>query len=445
MCLRSIHSTLPIIINNNSIDKLALTILHSISSNNKQSTMGKGYKLTSATGDGPKQCAFFFSDQGCRNGANCKFSHEANAAAVSPAANKARAMSVSSSSVCSSESEGEIVEEKRAGAYSSLVKPGDDSNPFFSVTAPPPPAAAPTPAPKKAKIEQQQSTDKKKDKKRKKSESSSPFDLGNETQPPSQKGTASTPRSMVAPKKSKTTTPNSTPASPPVGNFRSLQLPIASFSLPTSTSKPPTKEDNVSRPPTPQHEPAPSLPLPIATPAHSKWHAAVLATRSHPNYTSAFSFEKVQTYEYTNGLSSPHQWITTRPHGDWASNNPASIAIDCEMCETKDPVTGKTDTKALCRLSVVNGDNPSEVLLDTLVKPEWPVVDYRTWVNGIKKEDLDGVQFTLRHAQMFMNTLCSEQVSTLFVALLSWCTEVSSTIILSICTDFFHFQRHTRP
>ena len=116
MCLRSIHSTLPIIINNNSIDKLALTILHSISSNNKQSTMGKGYKLTSATGDGPKQCAFFFSDQGCRNGANCKFSHEANAAAVSPAANKARAMSVSSSSVCSSESEGEIVEEKRAGA-----------------------------------------------------------------------------------------------------------------------------------------------------------------------------------------------------------------------------------------------------------------------------------------------------------------------------------------
>ena len=115
---------------NNSIGqaiyKLALTILHSISSNTKQSTMGKGYKLTSATGDGPKQCAFFFPDQGCRNGANCKFSHDANAAAASPAANKARAMSVSSSSVCSSESEGEIVEEKRAGAYSSLVKPGDE-------------------------------------------------------------------------------------------------------------------------------------------------------------------------------------------------------------------------------------------------------------------------------------------------------------------------------
>ena len=32
----------------------------------------KGYKLTSASGDGPKVCAFFFSEQGCRNGSNCK-------------------------------------------------------------------------------------------------------------------------------------------------------------------------------------------------------------------------------------------------------------------------------------------------------------------------------------------------------------------------------------
>ncbi|EJK61656.1 hypothetical protein THAOC_17813, partial [Thalassiosira oceanica] len=32
----------------------------------------KGYKLTSSSGDGPKVCAFFFSEQGCRNGSNCK-------------------------------------------------------------------------------------------------------------------------------------------------------------------------------------------------------------------------------------------------------------------------------------------------------------------------------------------------------------------------------------
>ena len=79
------------------------------------------------------------------------------------------------------------------------------------------------------------------------------------------------------------------------------------------------------------------------------------------------------------------------------------------MCETKEPSTGKIDSKALCRISIVNGDNPSEVLLDTLVKPQWPVSNHRTWVNGIEEKDLRDVQFTLKHAQTFMAALCSEQ------------------------------------
>jgi len=79
------------------------------------------------------------------------------------------------------------------------------------------------------------------------------------------------------------------------------------------------------------------------------------------------------------------------------------------MCETKDPVSLRSDPKALCRVSVVNADNPDEVLLDTLVKPSWPVVDYRTWVNGISAKDLENVEFTLEHAQAFMRALCSEQ------------------------------------
>lgn len=380
--------------------------------------MGKGYKLTSAHGEGPKQCAFFFSSQGCRNGESCKFSHEANNPAKEASAPKA--MSVSSSSVCSSESEGQIIEEKRAGAYASLVSNGDDSNPFFAVTAPPPPTPAPTPAKKVKVTEQQQSTETRK--KRKKSDTATPFDLGNETQLPpiSQKGSTtafSSPGVVSAPpKKSKQSSiaaPSNTQTNLPPSNFRLLNLPVASFSLPSASSEKPTEDKTQTspqRPPTPQHEPAKSYPLPTATPAHLKWHSAVLATRSNPNYASAFAFEKAQQYEFSEGISSPHQWIQSRPYSNWCTNNPASIAIDCEMCETKDPVTKKSDTKSLCRLSVVNGDNPSEVLLDTLVKPDWPVVDYRTWVNGIKKEDLEGVQFTLRHAQMFMNTLCSDQV-----------------------------------
>jgi len=79
------------------------------------------------------------------------------------------------------------------------------------------------------------------------------------------------------------------------------------------------------------------------------------------------------------------------------------------MCETKDPESGKFNNKALCRLSVVNADNPAEVLLDTLVKPAWPVTNYRTFVNGISESDLEHVQFTLQHAQTFMSALCSSQ------------------------------------
>ena len=79
------------------------------------------------------------------------------------------------------------------------------------------------------------------------------------------------------------------------------------------------------------------------------------------------------------------------------------------MCETQDPVSLKRDSRALCRISIVNAENPTQVLLDTLVKPSWPVVDYRTWVNGISKEHLDNVEFTLRHAQAFMLALCSEE------------------------------------
>ena len=79
------------------------------------------------------------------------------------------------------------------------------------------------------------------------------------------------------------------------------------------------------------------------------------------------------------------------------------------MCETQDPVSGVKNHNALCRVSIVNAENPDEVLLDSLVKPSWPVTDYRTWVNGIKKEDLEPVQFTIRHAQAFILALCSDE------------------------------------
>jgi len=164
------------------------------------------------------------------------------------------------------------------------------------------------------------------------------------------------------------------------------------------------------RPSTPEPEVvAAPLPLPIATPAHLAWKEAVIATRVHANYPVEFNFNKVQQVEFNKSISTPDDWVETRPYGEWCASNPASIAIDCEMCGTKDPITGNTDAKALCRVSIVNGENPEEVLLDTLVKPNWPVTDYRTFINGITKKDLDGVEFTLAHAQQFMQALCSDQ------------------------------------
>jgi hypothetical protein len=41
------------------------------------------------------------------------------------------------------------------------------------------------------------------------------------------------------------------------------------------------------------------------------------------------------------------------------------------MCETEDPITGQKDGTTLIRLSVVNGLNPAQVLIDTLVQPTW--------------------------------------------------------------------------
>ncbi|KAL7540763.1 hypothetical protein ACHAXR_010361 [Thalassiosira sp. AJA248-18] len=444
--------------------------------------MPKGYKLTSSSGSGPKTCAFFFSDKGCRTGANCKFSHEKNATVAAAASSAASPPpSVSSSSVMSSESEdedsddGEIIE-NRAGAYASLGKNEVDIRPTPPPAAPAAAAAANpflTAVPTEVTAQQQEAlqpastvaaasasaaaatSEKKKKKKRKKSQdgiadvvapAAAPaavagmgnvfFDLGKaETQSPpkvqTNNGTAAVAAAASAVatppiKKSKkaatsTAAVAATPTmnqkiAPPNNNFRNLQLPIASFSLPIAPpppTTPSTTPKSPPRPPTPQHEPAPlppPLPLPIATPAHLKWKNAVIATRSHANYANAFNYERAQQSEFTAGISTPADWITSRPHGSWCATNPAAIAIDCEMCETRDATnSNKVDTKALCRISIVNADNPTEVLLDTLVKPQWPVSNHRTWVNGITAADLENVKFTLKHAQTFMAALCSEQ------------------------------------
>ncbi|KMU77342.1 RNA exonuclease 3 [Coccidioides immitis RMSCC 3703] len=67
------------------------------------------------------------------------------------------------------------------------------------------------------------------------------------------------------------------------------------------------------------------------------------------------------------------------------------LALDCEMCITEGGVS------ELARISLVGWDG--EVVLDELVKPQRPVIDYLTQYSGMTKEKLDPVTTTLSDVQ----------------------------------------------
>ena len=170
---------------------------------------------------------------------------------------------------------------------------------------------------------------------------------------------------------------------------------------PVKRSKSPAKEE-IKKPELPQ-------PANPATSEAKRWNELVKKTRSHKRFNGCMAL--------LSANSSSEDWFHPVSYDNLQSGDPRhesgpipkTIALDCEMVETTDPLSGRTDSKALARLSVIDGCNPENVLIDTLVKPYWPVTDYRTRINGITEESLKDCQFTLRHAQKFMHDLCTSQ------------------------------------
>lgn len=352
----------------------------------------KKYKLLAAPNGEKKACAFFSSPAGCRNGDNCAFLHgSAETDPIVPEVSE-------TASMISSESEGEI----------SIQQKQDD--PFLSPEA--------TKAMKKTDTENSKQQSKKK--KRKAPRDDDGDDLfanpkGNKTPTP-KKSNDQTPNKQIKKQKTAESSDNvravkEGPVSNKGGSFRSLvsNLPVVSFSTTSGIvhqNEPPSQPKESESKATPSKKGS-KYPLPTSSSVGRKWVKAVQKTRGHEKYENSFNFTKYKELDDKAGIQS--EWIKAKPFGKWCASNPQAIAIDCEMCETQDPLSGNKNHKALCRVSIVNAENTEEVLLDTLVKPAWPVTDYRTRINGIKKEHLDRVEFTLRHAQAFMMALCSEE------------------------------------
>lgn len=134
-----------------------------------------------------------------------------------------------------------------------------------------------------------------------------------------------------------------------------------------------------------------------ADPNQLPWGTLLQKTQQAPRFKKDYNFERAD-----------QTWVSPRAFGEWSANLPPVIAIDCEMCQTTDPLTRERDNNALIRFSVVNGLDPTEVLIDQLVKPAFPISDSRAHIHGIPQEKLDGVSFTLRHAQAALLQLCSD-------------------------------------
>ncbi|KAI8374099.1 hypothetical protein EDC96DRAFT_498536 [Choanephora cucurbitarum] len=104
-----------------------------------------------------------------------------------------------------------------------------------------------------------------------------------------------------------------------------------------------------------------------------------------------------ETASLPEGWKQTHAAETPRPEGQLKR----IIAVDCEMVLT---VKGS----ALARITLIDEDG--SVLLDEMVKPDQPVIDYLTKYSGITPADLKTATCSLRRAQKHVRKLVNHDV-----------------------------------
>lgn len=97
------------------------------------------------------------------------------------------------------------------------------------------------------------------------------------------------------------------------------------------------------------------------------------------------------------------RWTQTQmlPQGTSVAPGQSILAMDCEMCVTE---LGSECT----RVTVV--DENHQVVYDSFVLPERPVLDYKTQYSGITKEMLDSCTTTHEMVQAKLMSLISSEV-----------------------------------
>ncbi|KAG2187941.1 hypothetical protein INT44_000691 [Umbelopsis vinacea] len=87
----------------------------------------------------------------------------------------------------------------------------------------------------------------------------------------------------------------------------------------------------------------------------------------------------------------PSNWVETHKKSDLVKQNkPRLIALDCEMCLT--PIGLE-----LARISLIDED--MNTIMDEMVQPSHPIIDYLTRYSGIREEHLVGVTTSLQDIQ----------------------------------------------